>query len=146
MSRGHLPLAGLGLTFGFTLSSAGFSDWAEVHRMFTLGLEEGGAGAGSPRLLLAFAGAVAVAMAGFRLLARKDAIPARPLTRATVPGALLFGAGWALCGACPAAVLVQVGEGKAAALLTLAGMLGGFRLHRATRRALGWRPESCTGR
>jgi len=145
VSRSHALLAGLGLVLGFTLSSAGFSDWVEMHRMFTFGLEEGGPSAGSLRLMLAFAGAVAVSAAGFRLLARRDAIPPRPLTRATVPGALLFGAGWALCGACPAAVLVQVGEGKVAALVILAGMLGGLRLHRAARRAFGWRSGSCEG-
>ena len=143
MTRTHLVLAAFGLALGFTLSSAGFSDWAEIHRMFTFGLGEGGPRAESLRLLLAFAGAVALAMTGFFLLARRDALPRRPLTRATVPGALLFGAGWALCGACPAAVLVQLGEGKVAALATLAGMLGGLRLHRAARRAFRWRSESC---
>ncbi|HET8540134.1 MAG TPA: YeeE/YedE thiosulfate transporter family protein [Anaeromyxobacter sp.] len=145
MTRTHAALAALGVAFGYTLSSAGFSDWTEIHRMFTLGLLDGGPCAASLRLLLAFAGAVALAMAAFLLLARRDALPVRPLTRATVPGALLFGAGWALCGACPAVVLVQLGEGKVAALASLAGMLGGLRLHRAARRALGWRSESCAG-
>ncbi len=145
MTRTHVLLAAFGLALGFTLSSAGFSDWAEIHRMFTFGLLEGGPGAASLRLLLAFAGAVGLAMAGFFLLARRDALPARPITRATVPGALLFGAGWALCGACPAAALVQLGEGKVAALATVAGMVGGLRLHRAARRRLGWHADSCVG-
>ena len=146
MTRTHALLAAFGVALGFTLSSAGFSEWSEVHRMFTFGLGQGGPDAASLRLPLAFAGAVAIAMAGFLVVARHDALPPRPLTRATVPGALLFGAGWALCGACPAAVLVQVGEGKVAALATLAGMVGGMRLHRAARRAFGWRSDSCAGR
>ncbi len=145
MTRTHVLLAALGLAFGFTLSSAGFSDWSELHAMFTFGLAAVGPGAEIPRLLLAFGGAVALAMSGFLLLARNDGVPRRPLTRATVPGALLFGAGWALCGACPAVALVQLGEGKVAALATLAGMLGGLRLHRGMRRALGWRSDSCVG-
>lgn len=145
MTRAHALLAALGLALGFTISAAGFSDWAEIHRMFTFGLGEGGPGAESLRLLLAFAGAVALAAAGFFLLARRDLLPRRPITRATVPGALLFGAGWALCGACPVAVLVQLGEGKVAALATAAGMLGGLRLHRAARRRLGWSSDSCAG-
>jgi len=32
-----------------------------------------------------------------------------------------------------------------AALVILAGMLGGLRLHRAARRAFGWRSGSCEG-
>jgi uncharacterized membrane protein YedE/YeeE len=145
VTRTHLLLAAFGLALGFTLSSAGFSDWTEIHRMFTFGVGEGGPDAASLRLLLAFAGAVALAMTGFFLLARRDTLPPRTLTRATVPGALVFGAGWALCGACPAVALVQLGEGKVAAVATLAGMLGGLRLHRAARRRFRWRSDSCVG-
>jgi len=63
-----------------------------------------------------------------------------------VPGALLFGAGWAVTGGCPAAVLVQVGEGRLAALASLAGMLGGVWACRWARRRLGLELPSCGGR
>jgi uncharacterized membrane protein YedE/YeeE len=124
----------LGLALGFLISYAGLSDWTELHRMFTFA---------DLRLLLAFAGAVAVAMAGFFLFARYDQIPAKHVVAGTIPGALVFGAGWAIAGACPAAALVQVGEGKWIALVTLAGMLAGARLHDSLRKRFGWARHSC---
>jgi uncharacterized membrane protein YedE/YeeE len=40
-------------------------------------------------------------------------------------GALLFGAGWALAGSCPGAVITQLGEGKIFAVFTIAGIGAG---------------------
>jgi len=125
-------LVGLGL--GFTLSEAGFSDYGELHRMFVFA---------DLRLLLAFAGAVAAAMAGFALLCRRDAVPPRPVHPGTVPGAVLFGAGWALCGACPAIALVQIGEGRLAALAIATGMLAGIWACQRLRRRWAWDTGSC---
>lgn len=138
-------MAGLGLALGFTLSEAGFSDWGEMHRAWTLGLGEGGPSVASLRPLLAFATAIAVAFLGFRALARRDAFPARPAHRGTVPGALLFGVGWALCGGCPAVALVQLGEGQAFAGWTLAGILAGSACARRLKARLGIRAGSCMG-
>jgi len=126
----------LGLSFGFTLSQAGFTDWAETNRMLRFA---------DLRLLLAFAGGVAVAMAGFFLFARHDALPRRPLERTTLPGAAIFGAGWAVAGCCPAVSLVQIGEGRMAAAASLAGLLGGAWLHRRLSGRLGWGRRSCGG-
>lgn len=131
---GHLGFGLVGLGMGFTLSEVGFSDYGELHRMFVLA---------DPRLLLAFAGAVAAAMAGFALLCRGDATPPRPFHRGTVPGAVLFGAGWALCGACPAVALVQIGEGRLAALAAAAGMLAGIWTCQRLRRRWAWDSGSC---
>ena len=132
--RSTLALAALGLALGFTISMSGLSDWSELHRMFTFR---------DLRLLLGFAGAVALAMGGFFLFARHDQIPAKHVVAGTVPGALLFGAGWAVAGACPGAALVQLGEGKWAALFTLAGILAGARLHDQLRKRFGWARHSC---
>jgi uncharacterized membrane protein YedE/YeeE len=49
----------------------------------------------------------------------------RPIHPGMVAGSLVFGIGWALCGACPGTALAQVGEGKLTALVTLAGLLLG---------------------
>lgn len=141
--RRHLLMGAAGLALGVTVSAAGLSDWGEVHRMFSLGLGGGAPGHESLRLLLGFGGAVLLAMAGFRLLARHDQIPVKPIRAGTISGALLFGAGWALTGACPAAALVQLGEGKAAALATLAGILAGAWLHEKARRRFHWSRHSC---
>ena len=141
--RPHAVSGVLGVALGFVLSSAGFSDWGEIHRMFTFGVPGGGPSLADLRLTLAFVGAVAVALAGFHLLARHDQLPAKPIRSGTVPGAILFGAGWALAGACPAAALVQIGEGKGAAVVTLGGMLAGARLHDRLRKRFGWARHSC---
>ncbi len=139
--RVHLAHGLLGLALGFVVSSAGLADWGEIHRMFTFGAFDGSGAA--PRLLLAFGGAVALAMAGFLALARRDAIPPKPVRAGTVPGAILFGAGWAIAGACPAAALVQLGEGKPGAVATLGGILAGAWLHDRLRKRFHWARHSC---
>ena len=141
--RTYLPVALLGVALGVVVSWAGLSDWGEVHRMFSLGVGQGGPTAEDLRLVLGFGGAVALSMLGFRAFAGNDEIPAKPIRGGTVPGAILFGAGWALCGTCPAGALTQLGEGKALALVALGGMLAGAWLHDALRKRFGWARHSC---
>jgi uncharacterized membrane protein YedE/YeeE len=141
--RPYLSVAIFGLTLGVVISASGLSDWGEVHRMFSLGLGRGGPGPEELRLVLAFGGAVVLSVVGFRVLARHDELPSKPVRPGTVPGAILFGAGWALVGACPGAALVQLGEGKLGAVASLAGMLAGAWLHDALRKRLGWARHSC---
>lgn len=111
--RDHVSCAVFGLLLGFGLSNIGFSQWSEVHAMFTLA---------DLRLLFTFAGGVAIAAVVFLVLRKRHPPHPRPLHKGIVPGALLFGAGWALCGACPSIALVQLGEGQLSALLTIAGI------------------------
>ncbi len=130
----HLRLALLGVAFGATVSAAGFTDYGELHRMFTLA---------DARLLLTFGGAVVLAGIGFALHCRGGRMPRRPLQAGTIPGAIAFGAGWALCGGCPGALLAMIGEGNAAALLTLAGVLAGAVLGQRVKRTMRWDSGSC---
>jgi uncharacterized membrane protein YedE/YeeE len=128
-------MGGFGLALGFSLSSMGFADWGEVHRMFTFD---------SLRLLFTFGAAVALTMAGFAILGRGRAFPARPIHRGSVAGGLIFGIGWAICGACPAASLVAIGEGRVPALFTLAGVVLGAQLHAwAQPRWFTWDHGTC---
>jgi hypothetical protein len=129
----HLKLGCFGFALGGTVSAVGLSDFGELHRMFTFA---------DLRLFLAFGGAVVLAGIGFAIHCR-GRMPERPLRRGTVPGALVFGAGWALCGGCPGAVLVQIGEGRLAALVTLGGILAGTAIGRWVKGVLGWDPGSC---
>ncbi len=119
----HLRLGAFGLGLGASLSALGFTDWGELHRMFTFR---------DARLLLAFA-----------IRCRGGKMPRRAIQRGTIPGALVFGAGWALCGGCPGALLAQLGEGKGCALLTLAGALVGMALGQRLRDRLRWDSGSC---
>ena len=123
-----------GLALGLSLSFIGFGDYGELHRMFTFA---------DLRLLLTFAGAVAITGIGLRLLVRAP-LPRRTMHRGVVIGGMLFGAGWVLTGACPGIALVQLGEGTVAATVSLASMLAGIRAYEAVNaRWLHWETGSC---
>jgi uncharacterized protein len=109
-----------GLALGFCLTRIGFTDYGELHRMLTFQ---------DLRLLFVFAGAVALSFIGFAVFARGKSLPKKPFHAGTIPGGVLFGAGWAISGACPAVAMIQIGQGQIAALLTLAGMLAGSWLY-----------------
>ncbi len=129
----------IGIAMGFTLSRSGFSNPDAVNAMFTLS---------EVRLLLTFATAVSLLVVGFRLMPRHltSRLAKRRQQRGTVLGGLMFGTGWALCGACPSIALVQIGEGQWWAVLTLCGMFAGnlgFAL--LDRHVLRWRQGGCNG-
>jgi len=130
----HLELAAFGILFGGAVSAAGFTDYGQVHRMFTFA---------DFRLFLTFAGAVVLAGAGFAIHCRGAGMPKRPITRGTVPGAVLFGVGWAISGACPGSVLAQIGEGKLAALVTLGAVLAGTAIGQRFKGKVGWDSGNC---
>jgi uncharacterized membrane protein YedE/YeeE len=114
----------------------GFADFAEIQKMFTLA---------DGRLWGAFAGAVALLMAPLHLLDRRFGFPKKPVTRGTVPGALLFGAGWALTGGCPAILLIQAGAGQSSALITLFGfVLGAHYFTRFFAKKAGFNKGGCS--
>lgn len=111
-----------GLAFGFSLGMIGFGDFGELNAMFTLQ---------DWRMLFAFAGAVGIGVIAFQFGIGKDRLPAdQPLHKWVVPGAALFGAGWAISGGCPAIPIVQVATGYLPGLATLAGVGVGMRLFR----------------
>ncbi len=130
----YARLALLGVALGATLSALGFTDYGELHRMFTFA---------DPRLLLTFSTGVAIAGVGFAAYCRGGKMPRRRLRKGTILGALIFGVGWALTGGCPGALLAQIGEGKLPALLTLAGVAVGIALGHRVKARLRWDSGSC---
>ncbi|MDN5749419.1 MAG: YeeE/YedE family protein [Pseudonocardia sp.] len=122
-TRGALLAANIvgGLALGFTVSRIGFGDYGELNRMFTFQ---------DLRMFLAFAGAVAIIAVAFALL-RVRRNPGR-IHAGVVPGAVLFGTGWAISGGCPAIPIIQVGAGYLPALVTIAGIALGVWLCRWT--------------
>lgn len=127
-----------GGALGFVLSRIGFSSWDEVHRMFLFA---------DLRLVLVFGMAVALLVPVWPLLQRLSARrwPERTLHKGTLVGGLLFGVGWALCGACPTVAFVQMGEGQLAGLVTLAGVFLGNAAYGALHaRYFRWDTGSCT--
>jgi len=146
-----LGLAGMvcGLLFGFVLAWAGVADDVTVQAMLRFR---------EPHLYLMLGSTVVVAGGLARLL---RAFKARSLIDGTVVhwegsktnrnhviGSLLFGFGWGLAGTCPGPIAVQIGEGKAMALFTMAGLFTGVALRerRAAREAAPAQiPESAVG-
>ncbi|EHR53084.1 YeeE/YedE family protein (DUF395) [Saccharomonospora marina XMU15] len=108
-----------GLALGFVVTNIGFGDYAELNRMFTFQ---------DLRMLLAFGGAVAIIVVVFGVMQVRRT-PGR-IHAGVVPGAILFGTGWAISGGCPAIPIIQVGSGYLPALITIAGVAVGMWLCR----------------
>lgn len=131
----HLRYAGYGLLLGFCLSRMGFSSYDEVHKMFVFS---------DLRLFLTFVGGVSLSMAALFLMRRLGPMPPRPLHPGVAIGGVLFGIGWAVTGACPGVVLVQLGEGQLPAAITFIGVLCGAWLYpRLHARFFRWDTGTC---
>lgn len=127
----------VGLLLGYGLSRIGFASWTEVHRMFTFA---------SLRMFLTFAFSVVLLFGAWRLIAARTGATWTPrrVHPGIIPGSLLFGAGWALAGACPAIALVQLGEGNLGGAVTLVGILAGNLVYPlAHRRWFRWSAATC---
>ena len=114
-----------GAGFGFLLHQARVTDYDAILGMFLFR---------DFHLMGVMAGAIATAALGLWVVRRRarsspngEPTENRPklLNGGVVAGSLVFGVGWALCGACPGTALAQLGEGKVYALSTIAGMLLG---------------------
>lgn len=135
MKAVHVRYSLYGLAFGFILSRIGFSDFGEVHSMFLFA---------DLRLFLTFCSGVALSFVGFMALTRISEIPRTAFHPGNIMGGILFGMGWALTGACPSILLVQVGEGQLAGLATLSGAIAGMMVYpRIHRRFFRWPLGGC---
>ncbi len=126
-----------GLLLGFVLHFVGFTNFDEVHRMFLLV---------DLRLILTFAVAVAVTSLGLHAVRKQERsrLSRGRMHPGIIPGAALFGIGWALTGACPGVVFAQLGEGQLLALVSLAGVLAGNAIYGYVhRRYFVWDTGSC---
>ncbi len=120
-----------GLVFGFGLIVSGMADPAKVTGFLDL------AGAWDPSLACVMAGAIAVGVAGYRFVRRRERsllgapvqIPtSRRIDRRLVLGSVLFGIGWGLAGICPGPALVLVGAGVPEGFVFVLAMLAGMVL------------------
>lgn len=122
---------------GVVLHFIGFTNFGEVHAMFSLA---------DPRLFLTFGVAVAVTSLGIHVARpeQRKRLPRAKLHPGIIPGAALFGIGWALTGACPGVVFAQLGEGQLLALLTFVGIFAGNWIYGYVhRRFFRWDTGSC---
>ena len=116
--------------FGFLVSRAGATTFDFYAKLFLFQ---------DMQLLWVIATAVVVGVAGVailkasgaRVLSSGDALvyEIKPMRKGVVPGALIFGVGWGLAGACPGTAPAMLGEGKLAAGFTIIGILLGTYLY-----------------
>ena len=124
----------LGVVFGVTLCWTGMSDPDVIRGALTFR---------SAYLFCFFAAAVGTAAVGLRVLRRTRGIPfdtQRPQRR-HVTGAVLFGVGWGVSGACPGPIATQLGQGILWALPLAAGVAVGVRAFQ--RRGAGETEPAC---
>lgn len=140
----HIVAAAVaGVLFGTGLVLAGFVNPAVVLGFLDV------FGAWNPALLFGMAGALAVALPGYRLVtgrqplltARQELPSRRDIDAPLVAGAVLFGLGWGLAGICPGPAVTMVTLAPGPALLFLAAMAAGMVLHRLTRGMAEARPR-----
>jgi uncharacterized membrane protein YedE/YeeE len=120
----HFIYGLLGISMGLILSAVGFTDYDELHNMFAFQ---------DTRMLFGFASAVMLISLIYLAMRHLKGMTfeKKHYHPGTIPGSILFGYGWALCGACPSIVFIQIGQGKLAALATLVGIYAGVRAYRA---------------
>lgn len=133
----HLIYGLLGLLMGVILSAIGFADYDQLFKMFTFA---------DTRMLFAFAGGVAMAAAVFGVLSltKIAQLEQKPYHPGTILGSIMFGYGWVMCGACPGVALIQLGQGRIPAVLTLIGIYAGVRSYRFLHeRYFHWDTGAC---
>jgi uncharacterized membrane protein YedE/YeeE len=124
-----------GLYMGFILSRVGFTDYEEVHKMFTFT---------DLNLFLTFCGGVCLSAAAYWSVQTFRGLPGKPYHGGSIIGGVTFGAGWAITGACPSVALIMIGGGQFAAFATFAGVLiGTFLYPKIHRRFFGWDMGTC---
>lgn len=146
--EGPWPYVLFGTAFGYFLSKARATDYDTIAGMFQLRWITSNVStridskgwtwqfpAADPQLygvLVVAVGLIALGLFLFRLKGVRSREGDRLVFEQTsfewnqLAGGLLFGAGWALAGACPATALAQIGEGKLSALFTVLGILVGM--------------------
>jgi uncharacterized membrane protein YedE/YeeE len=117
----------IGAYLGILFIKSEVARWERIHDMFLFR---------EAHMYLIISVAIVVAMVSMLVIKRFEvkSLDGKPITYKPKPyhtgviiGGMLFGAGWAITGACPGPIYAQIGSGEWMALLTLAGaMLGMF--------------------
>lgn len=116
----------MGIYFGIVLTKSEVVRWQRVHDMFLFN---------EAHMYLIIGVGVVVAMISMWLIRKLHVrtiqgqpvqYQPKPFHTGVVIGGTLFGAGWAITGACPGPIYAQIGGGEWMALITLAGALLGM--------------------
>lgn len=123
----------LGLLFGILLVKSEVSSWDRIHKMFLFE---------QAHMYLIMGSAVAVGAVSFAIVKRyhlkavdgkEPTFKPKKFQKGTIIGGVIFGAGWAITGACPGPIYAQIGKGDWMAFSSLAGALCGVYLYAVLR-------------
>ena len=118
----------VGVYFGIVLAKSEVARWQRIHDMFLLK---------EAHMYLIIGVGVVVAMISMWLIKKFHAktiegssivYKPKPYHTGVIIGGTMFGAGWAITGACPGPIYAQIGGGAWMALFTLAGAMVGMFL------------------
>lgn len=119
----------IGLIFGLGITVSGMINPAKVLNFFDI------AGTWDPSLAFVMAGALAVAIPGYRLvlgrpapvMERRFQLPeTRAVDRRLVLGSIVFGLGWGIAGFCPGGALPALGSGAQDVYIFTAALVVGL--------------------
>ncbi len=119
----------IGLIFGLGITVSGMINPAKVLNFFDI------AGTWDPSLAFVMAGALAVAIPGYRLvlgrpapvMERRFQLPeTRAVDRRLVLGSIVFGLGWGIAGFCPGGALPALGTGARDVYIFTAALVVGL--------------------
>jgi len=133
----YLIYSAIGIVLGAALAKIGFADYDELYKMFTYS---------DQRMLFTFLSGTALTGILFYILKISTSFEYQRkfYHPGTLFGSVIFGAGWFFCGACPGIILVQLGQGKIIAMITLVGLFAGIYLYRFVhKRFFMWDAGSC---
>lgn len=132
-AAGYVSVLVIGTYLGILFTKSQVARWERIHKMFLF--EEA-------YMYLIISVAIAVAMISMFLikwfkLRSLDGQPIvykpKPFHTGVIIGGMLFGAGWAIAGACPGPIYAQIGGGQWMAVSTLAGALAGMFCYAALK-------------
>lgn len=130
---GYLTVLALGIYLGVLFVKSEVAQWQRIHDMFLFR---------EAHMYLIISVAILVAMIsmlaikGFGVTSvdgRSIAYKPKPFHTGVIVGGMLFGAGWAITGACPGPIYAQIGGGEWMALCTFVGAMLGMYSYAALK-------------
>jgi uncharacterized protein len=123
----------IGMYLGILFIKSEVANWQRIHDMFLLK---------EAYMYLIISLAIGVAMLSMFLIRRLEIksvdgklikYEPKPYHNGVIIGGMLFGAGWAITGACPGPIYAQIGAGAWMALFTFAGAMLGMYCYAALK-------------
>lgn len=122
----YMRVLTVGTFFGLVLVKSEVVRWQRVHDMFLFK---------EPHMYLIISTGIIVAAISMLLIkwlgvktidGQKIKYRPKPFHKGVIIGGMLFGAGWAITGACPGPIYAQIGAGAWMSVITLLGALAGM--------------------